>query len=85
MALPEAIFVTSMTFVGIMGARYIIREFFSKAYCRCGHEYNEHNIVPKSRGYAEKEYSNEACRVCSCRKWAKNEKDKRNTPPVRFW
>lgn len=76
----------SMAFavVFVLGGRFIILEGLSKAYCKCSHEYNEHNIVPK--GYAsEPKYSDGTCKECSCKEFKKNEKDKRNTPPTKFF
>ena len=70
----------------MFGGRYIILDSQTKAYCDCGHEYNEHNIVPEGRGYiASKEQSNGHCKLCGCWKYKKNDKDKRNTPPVKFF
>jgi hypothetical protein len=78
------------TFIGacvMFFGRYLYLDAQAKAYCRCGHEYNEHNIVPKGRGYVpiESTHSNEACKLCVCKKYRLNERDKRNTPPVKFF
>jgi hypothetical protein len=70
----------------ILGVRMVLLEAASKAYCKCRHEFNEHNIVPAY--YAPigvTKYSDETCKLCSCKKYTKNEDDKRNTPPVKFF
>lgn len=70
--------------VFVLGARFMILESMSKVYCNCGHEFNEHNIVPK--GYSPgPQHSDGTCKKCSCKEFKKNPKDKRNSPPVKFF
>ena len=84
-ALEQSIFFTVMTFIGIMGARWIIRESLYKAYCRCEHEFNEHWVKARGHSYTLEWPTVEKCKKCSCQAYKKNEKDPRNSLPVRFW
>lgn len=64
----------------------MILESVSKAYCDCSHEYNEHRVVPPSYNpTGNPTLGDHACKICGCRKFKKNDKDKRNTPPVKFF
>lgn len=82
--LAGSIFVTLLAAVFMFGGRYIILDSQSRAYCECRHEYNEHNIIPQ--GYTtNSEHSSGTCKLCRCKQWKKNDKDKRNTPPVKFF
>lgn len=82
--LTLSVLVTLGAAIGILGGRYILLEGLSKFYCMCGHEYNEHNIVPK--GYAfTKEQSDGTCKECNCKEWRENKKDKRNSPPTKLF
>lgn len=71
----------------VLGARYIILDGTAKSYCDCGHEFNEHNVVPK--GYISREdhmkFSDRSCKICGCKLYKRNDKDKRNTPPPTFF
>jgi hypothetical protein len=71
-----ALFITTVVGVFILGARYIILDSLSKAYCICDHEYNEHYVVP--RGMINL-METEKCKVCGCRAYRKNDRDSRNS------
>lgn len=83
--LVASLFITIMAGIGVLGARFIIKESMAKAYCDCFHEFNDHWVAP--RGYLSAiEYPKlDTCKICSCKKYNKNEKDKRNSPPTKFW
>jgi hypothetical protein len=70
-ALMAAGFITTMCGIGILGARWIIKDALYKEYCVCDHEYNEHYIVP--RGMINP-METEKCKRCGCRSYNKNPK-----------
>ncbi len=73
-----------MAFITIMGARWIVREARAKVFCNCGHEFNEHWVIPAGYRVVEAPKT-EACKVCNCKRFKKNPADKKNSPPVKFW
>lgn len=81
-ALAFSLFVTFFIGFGIMGIRYFIRDSQSKSYCNCRHEWQEHYIVPIGM---KNPMDAEVCKECSCKAFKRNDKDKRNTPPISFW
>lgn len=70
-------FVTIGIGVLIVGAAWLVNEARAKAYCICGHEFNEHWVVPAGM---KNPMESEKCKVCVCKSYRKNDKDKRNTP-----
>ena len=75
-----SLFVTVCAGVGVFGVWHILYESLAKAYCICGHEFNQHYVLP--RGHKPEFYgipAGEPCKVCSCKKFRKNDKDSRNS------
>lgn len=84
-ALVYSIVAMAFAFIFVMGARWIIRESLAKAYCKCEHEFNQHWVRARGHIYPPEYPAVEKCRECSCQAYKKNDKDKRNSPPVEFW
>jgi len=53
----------------------IAGEINSKAYCICGHEFNQHYVYPRCM---PNPMGTEKCTVCKCKSFVVNPKDKRN-------
>jgi hypothetical protein len=70
-ALGGAIFITSMTGLGILGARWIINDALYKEYCRCTHEFNQHWIRPRGIHLPEGWPETEKCKRCGCKMYQK--------------
>lgn len=80
-ALAICLFISySIVFFG----RYIILEIMARSYCSCGHEFNDHWVVPKGYGYLA-EHSSEKCKICKCKKFTRDENNPKTTPPIKFW
>ena len=86
----SVIFSTAVTVCAgltILFARFIYLEATAKAYCNCGHEFNEHWVFPngmKARSFGI-DYEHEQCKLCGCHGYKKNEKDLRNSKSPRFF
>ncbi len=68
--------VTAAAAAIILGVAYLVKDYNSKEYCVCGHEYNEHWVTP--RGMINP-LGGDQCKLCKCKNYNKNPVDKRNT------